>query len=61
MKNPPQLQIDVQITELAKQYLGLQSLEYRHNGNLDFQEIGVRNLKAALEAAYRAGMLAAQS
>ncbi len=56
-----QTTINAELTELAKQHLGLQTLEYRRNGNLDYHELGVCNIKAALEAAYRAGMLAAQS
>jgi hypothetical protein len=61
MKNPTQIQTDLLVGELAKKHLGLHTLEYRNNSNLDFHELSVSNIKAALEAAYRAGILTAQS
>lgn len=56
-----QKKMNALLNDLAKQHLGIQTLEYRRNGNLDYHEVGVCNIKAALEAAYRAGIGAAQS
>jgi hypothetical protein len=61
MTTPTQNQIDREVSALAKQHLGLETLESRRNGNLDYHELGVCNIKAALEAAYRAGMLATRT
>lgn len=44
-----------QLEAIAKQYLRVDTLETRNNDNLDFYDISVWGLKAALEAAYKAG------
>ncbi len=43
------------ITQIARQYLCSATLETRDRGELDFHDVGVWNVKAALEAAYAAG------
>jgi hypothetical protein len=43
------------ITQIARQHLCMSTLETRDRGDLDFHELGVWNVKAALEAAYAAG------
>lgn len=44
------------LEEIAKQHLHLDTLEERKSDELDFQEQAVWNIKAALEAAYAAGL-----
>ena len=46
-----------QIEHIAKEYLGILCLETRNRDSLDFHEVGVGSVKAALEAAYNAGRL----
>ena len=41
---------------IARQELGLRTLETRNSDSADFHDIAVWNLKAALEAAYAAGV-----
>lgn len=48
--------IDTVLTQIARQHLGIETLETRNSDRLDFHEVAVWNLKAALEAAYRAGL-----
>jgi len=43
------------IEDIAKQHLGLSTLETRRSDSLDFHDLAVWQLRAALEAAYRAG------
>ena len=54
-------QINDLITTIAKKHLALQTLETYNNGNLDFKEFGVANIRAALQAAYDAGFLASKN
>ena len=42
-------------TQIAREQLGIETLESRGRDALDFHEVGVAGLSAALEAAYRAG------
>ncbi len=48
------------IEDIAKQHLGLSTLETRRSDSLDFHDLAVWALRAALEAAYRAGLAAAK-
>lgn len=49
-----------QLEAIAKQYLRVDTLETRNNDNLDFYDISVWGLKAALEAALEAAYKAGQ-
>ncbi len=44
------------IAQIAKEHLDLDTLETRHSDRLDFSEQAVWQLRAALEAAYAAGL-----
>lgn len=46
------------VEHIAKQILGIETLEAQKSDRLDFHEIAVWNLKEALQAAYRAGQVA---
>lgn len=46
------------IDQIARQHLGIETLETRNSDSLDFHDCGVAGIKAALEAAYRAGQAA---
>jgi hypothetical protein len=46
---------NAQLTEIAAEYLNLETLETRNSDSLDFSEHAVWSIKAALEAAYKAG------
>ena len=48
------------IEDIAKQHLGLSTLEPRRSDSLDFHDLAVWQLRTALEAAYRAGLAAAK-
>lgn len=43
------------ISEIARKHLFVDTLETRNSDSLDFKEVAVWSLKAALEAAYKAG------
>jgi hypothetical protein len=43
------------LEEIAREKLGVETLETRNSDRLDFVEVSVWQLKAALEAAYLAG------
>lgn len=45
-------------TKIAQQHLGIETLETRSRDRLDFHDVSVWSVKAALEAAYAAGQLA---
>lgn len=45
---------------IAKQHLGLDTLDTRNSDALDFHDLAVWNIRAALEAAYHAGEQAAR-
>lgn len=46
-------------TQIAREHLGIETLEARNRDSLDFHEIGVAAVRKALEAAYRAGAASA--
>lgn len=46
---------------IAKQHLFVQTLETRHSDRLDFHDVSVWGIKAALEAAYLAGQQSQQT
>lgn len=46
-----------QIQMIADTVLGLKTLETQHADSLDFHDLAVWSIKAALEAAYLAGMV----
>jgi len=48
------------LTDIAKKHLFIETLEERKNDSLDFHEVSVWGVKAALEAAYAAGLAAAR-
>jgi hypothetical protein len=48
--------MDAALAHIAREYLGLETLESRHSDSLDFAEQGVWAIRDALEAAYRAGV-----
>lgn len=52
--------IDTLLTQIAQQHLDIETLETRRSDRFDFHEVAVWNLKAALEAAYHAGIEAAK-
>ena len=43
------------LEEIANDCLGIETLRTQSNDSLDFHEVSVWSLKAALEAAYRLG------
>lgn len=53
--------IDTLLTQIAQQHLGLETLQTRHADRLDFHDLAVWNLRAALEAAFQAGVEAGAS
>ena len=44
------------LTQIAQQHLDVETLETRRSDRLDFHDLAVWSLKAALEAAYQAGV-----
>ena len=51
--------IDSLLERIAQQHLSIQTLATRNRDALDFHDVGVASLKAALVAAYQAGVAAA--
>lgn len=51
--------MNANLTAIASQHLGLETLETRNSDGLDFSDQSVWAIKAALEAAYAAGQAAA--
>jgi hypothetical protein len=51
---------DKVILEIAQKYLGLETLKTRKSDSLDFHDLSVWDVKAALEAAYGAGQASAK-
>lgn len=47
--------MDSAVNEAAKDHLGLDTLETQNSDSLDFHELSVWQIKAALEAAYIQG------
>jgi hypothetical protein len=46
---------DELLAQIAKRYLGIKTLEIQNSDSLDFHSLSVWNVKAALEAAWKAG------
>ncbi len=49
---------DKQIEKIAKDKLGIETLKTRNSDSLDFHDVSVWGIQAALEAAYEAGQKA---
>lgn len=47
---------DALLTRIAQQHLGIDTLETQNSDHLDFHDTAVWCLKAALDAAYQAGI-----
>lgn len=47
--------MDETIKEIAREFLGIKTLETRHSDSLDFHDCSVWCIKEALERAYEAG------
>lgn len=52
--------VDELLAAIAKATLQIDTLETRKSDSLDFHDVAVWSVKAALEAAYRAGLAAAK-
>lgn len=52
--------MDRKLAEIAKEECFFDTLETRHSDSLDFRDVAVWCLRSALEAAYKAGAVAAQ-
>jgi len=52
--------LDELLAAIAKETLHIDTLETRKSDSLDFHDVAVWSVKAALEAAYRAGLAAAK-
>ena len=48
------------LTKIAAKFLGLETLQTRNSDSLDFHDLSTASVKAALEAAYKAGYEAAK-
>lgn len=48
---------DETFTKLAKEFLQIETLETRNSDSLDFKDVSVWSVKAALEAAYSLGVM----
>lgn len=46
-----------ELAEIARVHLGIETLEVRKRDSLELHSLAVRSIKAALEAAYLAGMV----
>lgn len=51
-RGPP---LEKLFADIAKEHLGIATLETRRRDALDFHDVAVWQVRAALEAAYRAG------
>ena len=58
MATPQSDKPKVAIAKIAQQVLGLETLETRKSDRLDFHELAVWQIEAALRAAYEAGWAA---
>lgn len=47
--------VDKLLEQIAKQELGIETLETQNSDSLDFHDVSVWSIKAALEKAYEAG------
>ena len=60
MKRQRQQPIDRVLEDIAREHLKVPTLETRRSDSLDFHDLAVWELRAALEAAYQAGLVAAK-
>ena len=60
MKSQRQRPIDKVLEDIAKEHLRVPTLETRKSDSLDFHDLAVWQLRAALEAAYQVGLAAAK-
>ena len=49
------------LDQIAKQHLFIETLETQHSDRLDFHDVSVWGVKSALQAAYEAGLKAAET
>lgn len=61
MNSENNLKPNLLISEIAAKYLGVKTLETQNSDALDFHDLAVWTLKAALEAAFNAGYESAQN
>ena len=61
MNTENNIQLNPLISEIAVKFLGVKNLETQHSDALDFHDLAVWNLKAALEAAFNAGYNSVQN
>jgi hypothetical protein len=47
--------IDQKLTQIAREHLHIETLETRRSDSLDFHDVSVWGVKAALQAAYQLG------
>lgn len=59
-KEFPQTAPEDLLASIARRHLHIETLEERKSDSLDFHDVSVWGVKAALEAAYAAGMAAAR-
>jgi hypothetical protein len=57
----PNQQLEQLLEQFAKQHLFIETLQTQHSDRLDFHEVSVWGVKAALEAAFEAGRKAAST
>jgi hypothetical protein len=60
MKSQRQQMIDKVLEDIAKEHLRVPTLESRKSDSLDFHDLAAWQLRAALDAAYQAGTVAAK-
>jgi hypothetical protein len=60
MKSQCQQPTDRVLEDIAKEHLRVPTLETRKSDSLDFHDLAVWQLRAALDAAYQAGIAAAK-
>lgn len=53
--------LDQILSQIAQQHLSIETLETRKSDRLDFHDVSVWGVRAALEAAYQAGVQAGAS
>ena len=61
MNSENNLKFNPLISGIAAKYLGVKTLETQNSDALDFHDLAVWTLKAALEAAFNAGYESAQN
>ena len=58
MTKPAAQTLDQQMQQIALDHLFIETLETRNSDRLDFHDVAVWNIKAALQAAFEAGQQA---